>query len=87
MKIPDAQRPRPELRDPLEPEVALRCSAGGVPGGEVVVEHPDRPVRPERARAEEVAEPLARFQVDAEDRVGGIAVLALQPGDRLELGT
>ena len=54
--------------------------------GEVVVEHPDRLARAERAVAEEIAEQFPRFQVHAEDRVGGIEVLALEPGDRLELG-
>ena len=44
--------------------------------GEVVVEHPDRLARPERAVAEEIAEQFPGFQVDAEDRVGGIEVLA-----------
>ena len=52
---------------------------------EVVVEHPDRLSRLERAGAEEVAEPFSGFQVHAQDRVGGVEVFPLEPADRLEL--
>ena len=52
---------------------------------EVVVQHPDRLSRLERAGTEEVAEPFSGFQVHAQDRVGESRYSPLQPADRLEL--
>ena len=51
----------------------------------VGVEHPDRLARAAAAAAAEMAEQFPGFQVHAEDRVGGIEVLVLEPGARLEL--
>ena len=51
-----------------------------------VVEDADGLVREQLAVAVKGAQELAFFRVDAEDRIGGIEVLAFEPGDRLELG-
>jgi hypothetical protein len=53
---------------------------------EVVIKHPNGSACEERALTEEIAELLAGLQVDAQDRIGGIEVVLLESGDRLELG-